>query len=150
MPPPLIRFSWFRVIFLFQVLRQRHPYRWRLPLSTSLTELFLCLLFLKNNQLRIILCEGGIFWGGVFCSPLISGKIWKCNQCHTKIFLFICLRVANMISDDRGFLPCIFSFKPILLELYFPTAVKFFSYHTNTSPRNRGIILITIIKIFIV
>ena len=35
----------------------------------SLLELFLCLLFLKNDHLKIILWQRDIFWSGIFCSP---------------------------------------------------------------------------------
>lgn len=39
--------------------------------STRFSELCLCLLLLKNNPYKMILCQRGIFWGGKFCFLLL-------------------------------------------------------------------------------
>lgn len=36
-------------------------------ISTRFSELFMCLLFLKNNELKKSLRQRGIFWSGIFC-----------------------------------------------------------------------------------
>lgn len=84
-PSPLIRVSrdiWFSPLFLVQW--GRHPYKWRIPYtykcffflvdvsykretSTQFSELHWCLLFLKNNQPKII-CQVDIFLGSIVCS----------------------------------------------------------------------------------
>lgn len=49
--------------------------------STHFSELLLCLLFLKNNQRKIILMPKGIFWADEVCPPsrgmsLVMGR-WR-------------------------------------------------------------------------
>lgn len=80
---PSMSFIYCRVV-LFQVWRGRHPYTWRFLLQMSISSMkgslllhfrvFLCLLFLKNNQLKKKkqpLCQSGIFWV-VHSAPLQS------------------------------------------------------------------------------
>lgn len=45
--------------------------------STWFSEVSLCLVFLKNNQLKIVLYQRSVVWSGVFCSP--SGSAPKGN-----------------------------------------------------------------------
>ena len=57
----------------------------------SLLELFLCLLFLKNDHLKIILWQRDIFWSGIFCSPSVPFLLFyvfkklKGGQCASSV-----------------------------------------------------------------
>lgn len=42
--------------------------------STQFSELFFCVLFIKNNQPEILLMPKRPIWGGKFCSSLVEGR----------------------------------------------------------------------------
>ena len=71
--------------------------------STRFSELFLYVMFLKINQLKIILMQKGIFWSGKFYSPSLlnsyyvphTSRHWGHNQKRKRCFHGVNTLVRN-------------------------------------------------------